>query len=122
MQGLVPRGWAPTNDLEGRNVPLDIYSKMLILVDFLALLLLLRYLDSQFMWVPFGLLMILLWVWLYRLLSPLSFGISGGISVVGAVALYLPNQYARTICVAVLVPSIASAFRRIASEPSKPTV
>jgi hypothetical protein len=89
---------------------LDTYSKMLLIIDFVALLFLVRYLDNTLMWVPFALVLLMIWIWLYRLLSPLSFAWSALISTVSAAALYLGNPYIRVTALAIVVPAIGSAL------------
>jgi hypothetical protein len=89
---------------------LDTYSKMLLIIDFVALLFLVRYLDNTLMWVPFALILLMIWIWVYRLLSPLSFALSALISVVSAAALYLGNPYVRAAALAIVVPAIGSAL------------
>lgn len=105
---------------------LDTYSKMLILVNFLVLLLLKRYLNNRWMFIPFVVLMVLQWFWLYRIFSPLGFEIPAAISVVTALSLYFPNTYVRILSITLVFPAIAAAVRRIfaddagdAGDPSK---
>ncbi len=102
-------------------MPLDTYSKLLILVDFLALFLLIRYLEYTLILVPFGLLLLILWVWLYRIFSPLAFAWPALVSVLAAVGLYVPNPYVRATSLAFVIPAIAAAFGRLLKpEPEIP--
>jgi hypothetical protein len=101
---------------------LDTYSKMLLIIDFVALLFLVRYLDNTLMWVPFALILLMIWIWLFRLLSPLSFAWSALISLISAAALYVSNPYIRATALAIVVPAIGSAlgtFARPEGGPAK---
>ena len=92
---------------------LDTYSKLLILIDLLALLFLRRYLENPLMLVAFAILMALVWVWLYRLFAPLRFAWPALISLATAVGLYVPNAYVRILCVAFLAPACASGIAKL---------
>lgn len=92
---------------------LDIYSKALILVNFSVLLFLQRYFDVQLMLVPFGILLVLQWIWIYKLLEPRGFTIPAVISFVSAGALYIPNISIRILGLAVVIPAIAVAMRHL---------
>lgn len=92
---------------------MDIYSKLLIILDFIALLLLRRYLERTSMLVLFVLLLVMLWIWLYRVFSPLGFGWSALVSALAAVGLYIPNAYIRIVSLAFVIPAIAAATTRL---------
>lgn len=99
---------------------LDLYSKLLLFIDFVALLFLVRYLEHTLMWVPFALILLMIWIWLYRLLSPLSFAWPALLSLASAAALYLDDPYVRALCLAVIVPAIGAALGTlIRPEPRK---
>lgn len=92
---------------------LDTYSKLLLLIDLLALLFLRQYLENALMLVPFGVLMVLVWVWLYRVFAPLKFAWPALVSLVAAIGLYVPNAYARILSAAFLAPACASAIAKL---------
>lgn len=102
---------------------LDKYSMALVLVNFAALLLLPRYFETRFMLVPFGVLLVLQWVWLYRLMEPMGFRIPAAISLVAAVSLYFENVYVWILALAVLVPAVAVAMMKLfkSDQGSSPT-
>ena len=89
---------------------LDTYTKLLVLIDIVALLFLIQYLEYTLMWVPFALILVMLWIWLYRLFHPLSFAWSALISILAAAALYVGNPYVRALAFAIVVPAIGAAL------------
>jgi hypothetical protein len=89
---------------------LDLYSKLLVLVDFVALLFLVRYLENTLMWIPFALILLMIWIWVYRLLSPLSFAWPALLSLASAAALYLDDPYVRALGLAIIIPAIGAAL------------
>jgi len=94
-------------------VALDTYTKMLVLVNFVALLLLKRYLENKWMLIPFLILLMIQWFWLYRFFSPLGFEIPAAISVVTAISLYFPNGYVRILSLSLVFPAMAAAVSDI---------
>ena len=98
-------------------MPLDTYSKMLLVIDICALLFLRQYLDNSFMLVPFGLLLVMVWIWLYRLLAPLKFNWSALAALVSGLGLYVPDAYVRILCTAIVVPACAAAITKLVTEP-----
>ncbi len=101
---------------------LDTYSKLLLIIDLLALLFLRRYLENTLMLVPFTILLMLVWVWLYKLFIPLKFAWPALVSLIAAIGLYVPNAYVRILCAAFLAPACASAISKlVGSEPEART-
>lgn len=92
---------------------LDIYSKMLVFINFVALLLLVGHLDTHLMIIPYGILMVLQWIWLYKLFEPFRFGLLAIIAVITSVALYVPNDYIRTISIELVMPAVAAAVHSL---------
>ena len=94
----------------------DTYTKILIVADLLALVVLRRYLGYGFMALMYGILMLIVWVWLYRLLMPTGFKVCIAVAGIAAVCLYLPYPPLRTLAQAAVAPSVLGAAKNLLSE------
>jgi len=90
-------------------VALDTYSKLLIVLDLLALLVLTRYSSMGYMMALFAVLVVIVWVWLYRAFVPWGFSRTICIAFLAGLGLYVPNVQAKAISLAFVIPALASA-------------
>jgi len=95
---------------------MDTYTKILIIADLLALVVLRRYLGYGFMALMYGVLMLVVWVWLYRLLMPMGFKVCIAVAAIAAVCLHLPHPSLRTLAQAAVAPSVLGAAKNLLSE------
>ena len=99
----------------------DTYTKLLIVADLVALVVLRRYLTYGFMALMYGILMLMVWYWLYRLLRPLGFRICIAVAGVSAICLYLPHPFLRTLAEAVVAPSVLGAAKNLVGDEERLT-
>ncbi len=88
---------------------LDARSTLLVIVDLVALLVLTRYLAVGYMAVLFGLLLLIVWFWLYKAFVSWNFRRSVSIAFLAGLGLYVPSLQVRIVCLAFVAPALASA-------------
>ena len=88
---------------------LDTYGRLLVVVDLLAIVLLTRYLAKGSMVALFAVLIVIVWIWLYRLFVGWTFRRTISIAFLAGLGLYAPNTQVRAISLAFVIPAVASA-------------
>jgi len=91
------------------GVALDTYSKLLVVLDLLAIAVLTRYSAKGYMVALFALLILIVWVWLYRLFVAWTFRQTISIAFLAGLGLYFPNTQVRAVSLAFVIPAVASA-------------